>query len=142
MGGSFPFFSRVRPRTVSGAFPRISLTGPQTGPPDLQVTTGLPPQVCVRLRAGGSRANGSEPRADYFEYNSTISCSCTGRLICSRVGIDTMRPDTVLGSKDSHSGIPRPFTSSIACSTVGFFWVRPMTLTTSPALTEYDGIST
>src|SRR6185503_5472755 len=29
--------------------------GPADGPPDLQVTAGLPPQVCVRLRAGGVR---------------------------------------------------------------------------------------
>ena len=27
--------------------------GPADGPPDLQVTAGLPPQVCVRLRADG-----------------------------------------------------------------------------------------
>ena len=27
--------------------------GPADGPPDLQVTADLPPQVCVRLRAGG-----------------------------------------------------------------------------------------
>src|SRR5262245_11928678 len=29
--------------------------GPADGPPDLRVTAGLPPQVCVRLRAGGLR---------------------------------------------------------------------------------------
>src|SRR5207244_5795223 len=78
----------------------------------------------------------------YFEYNSTISCSCTGRLICSRVGIELTRPLIVFASNDSHSGMPRPLTSSMACSTVGFFCVRPSTVITSPSLTEYDGMST
>ena len=57
----------------------------------------------------------------YFEYSSTINCSCTGRLICWRVGTETTRPEIDEESKDSHSGIPRPFTSSMACSTVGLF---------------------
>ncbi len=37
------------------------------------------------------------PAACYFEYNSTISCSCTGRLICSRVGIEPIFADIPLG---------------------------------------------
>src|SRR5262245_35295982 len=78
----------------------------------------------------------------YFEYNSTMSCSCTGRLICSRVGVDATRPDIVFGSNDSHSGMPRPLTSSIACSSVGFFCERASTVMTSPSFTEYDGMST
>src|SRR5262249_31213291 len=51
----------------------------------------------------------------YLLYSSTISCSCTGRLICSRVGSDEMRPLIWPASNDSQSGMPRPFTSSIAC---------------------------
>ena len=39
-------------------------------------------------------------------------------------------------SNESYSGMPRPFTSSIACSSVGFFWVRPSTVTTSPCFIE------
>src|SRR4029079_17520663 len=39
----------------------------------------LPPQVLERLRA--ESVGGVNRR--YFEYNSTMSCSCTGRLICS-----------------------------------------------------------
>src|SRR5437763_14656112 len=84
--------------------------GPADGPPDLQVTGDLAPQVCQGC--GPADAN----VVDYFEYNSTISCSCTGRLICSRVGIDTIRPVMLFTSKDSQPGIPRPLTSSIACS--------------------------
>src|SRR5262245_15055297 len=110
--------------------------GPADGPPDLQVTADLPPQVCVRLRAGGCALE------TYFEYNSTISCSCTGKLICSRVGTDLTLPVIVFGSNDSQSGMPRPFTSSIACSIVTFFCVLPMTVITSPSFTEYDGMST
>ena len=49
-----------------------------------------------------------------------MSCSCTGRLICSRVGSEAMRPDIVPASNDSHSGTPRPFTSSSACWIAGF----------------------
>src|SRR4029079_10605513 len=48
-------------------------------------------------------------RDAYFEYNSTISGPCTGRLICSRVGSDDTRPASLAESKLSHSGIPRPF---------------------------------
>ena len=83
--------------------------GPADGPPDLQVTADLPPQVCVRLRAGGCEVElnwkveleipslSSSLTSAYFEYSSTISCSCTGRLICSRVGIEMMRPVIVFG---------------------------------------------
>src|SRR4030081_972388 len=124
----------------------LSPNGPADGPPDLQVTAGLPPQVCIRLRAGGwLRQPNLELRTQnlelklwnfssefkvlsfYFEYSSTISCSCTGRLICSRVGIDMIRPVIVVASNESHPGMPRPLTSSIACSSVGFFCVRPST---------------
>jgi hypothetical protein len=38
--------------------------------------------------------------------------------------------------------MPRPFTSSIACWMVGFCALRPGTPITSPAFTEYDGMST
>ncbi len=48
-------------------------------------------------------------------YNSTISCSCTGRLICARVGSEAIRPVIEPASNESHSGTPRPFTSSSAC---------------------------
>src|SRR5262249_13021358 len=120
---------------IRGPFPGFAY-GPADGPPDLQVTADLTPQVCVRLRAGGrerttvGRVLSDPPNLPgpegpglpvYFEYNSTISCSCTGRLICSRVGIETTRPVMVFVSNESHSGIPRPLTSSIACSIVGFF---------------------
>ena len=50
----------------------------------------------------------------YFEYSSTINCSCTGRLICSRVGSAATRPVMVDASNSSQSGIPRPLTSSMA----------------------------
>src|SRR5205823_10674836 len=90
----------------------------------------------------GMRSEFQIPNSDfqiaYFEYSSTISCSWTGRLICSRVGIELTRPVMEFGSNDSHSGMPRPFTSSIACSIVGFFWLLPRTVITSPAFTEYD----
>src|SRR6187549_3374518 len=81
-------------------------------------------------------------RVCYFEYNSTISCSCTGRLICSRVGTDPILPDSAFGSNCSHSGTPRPLTSSSACRMAGAFWLLCRTATTSPGLTENDGIST
>ena len=50
----------------------------------------------------------------YFEYNSTINCSCTGRLIWSRVGSEATRPVMVDASNSSQPGIPRPLTSSMA----------------------------
>jgi hypothetical protein len=37
---------------IRGASPGFA-DGPADGPPDLQVTADLPPQVCVRLRVGG-----------------------------------------------------------------------------------------
>src|SRR5581483_9652950 len=114
----------------------LSPHGPADGPPDLQGSAGLPPQVCQGCGPAASEA----PIPGYFEYNSTISCSCTGRLICSRVGIETTRPVVDAGSNESHSGMPRPLTSSFACSMAGFFWLRGMTVMTSPCRTEYDGI--
>src|SRR5262245_44370036 len=92
--------------------------GPADGPPDLPVTAGLPPQVCSGCGPADSEfriQNCEFGILNYFEYNSTISCSCTGRLICSRVGMETTRPEMAAGSNRSHSGMPRPFTSSIAC---------------------------
>src|SRR5262245_60329112 len=77
-----------------------------------------------------------DPVSDYFEYNSTISCSCTGRLICSRVGTEPIFADSAAGSNCSHSGTPRPFTSSRACRIAGDFWLLCLTATTSPGLTE------
>jgi hypothetical protein len=63
-----------------------------------------------------------------------MSCSWTGRLICSRVGSDITLPDAP--SKVSHAGTPRPFTSSIAWTIVAFFSLLAFTVTTSPARSE------
>src|SRR5512139_1264986 len=82
------------------------------------------------------------PTANYFEYNSTISCSWTGRLICSRVGIEPTLADIAAWSNDSHSGTPRPLTSSSACRIAGLLRLVWRIVTTSPGLTENDGMST
>ncbi len=37
---------------------------------------------------------------------------------------------------------PRPFTSSSACTTAAFLWLPARSATTSPTLTENDGMST
>ena len=67
------------------------------------------------LETDAPRRAKCRPCSAYFEYSSTMSCSCAGRLICSRVGSDDTRPDSAAGSRRSQSGMPRPFTSSIAC---------------------------
>src|SRR6266511_1745006 len=74
------------------------------------------------------------PDLPYLLYNSTINCSCTGRLICSRVGTDTTLPD-ISPSSDSHSGTPRPLTSSTACRIDAFLRLVSRTVTTSPTFT-------
>src|SRR5688500_12148345 len=78
----------------------------------------------------------------YLLYNSTMSCSCPGRLICSRVGSEPIFADISAESHCSHSGTPRPLTSSSACRIAGTFRLLCLTATTSPGLTEYDGMST
>src|SRR5204863_6101591 len=71
----------------------------------------------------------------YFEYSSTMSCSCTGRLICSRVGTELIFAATSPASSWSHSGTPRPLTSSIAWTIEAFFRLDCRTPTRSPGLT-------
>src|SRR5678815_4771226 len=87
----------------------------------------------VRLEELGVVALGVD---SYLLYSSTISCSCTGRLICSRVGSEAMRPAMAPESNESHSGTPRPLTSSSACWIAGFCALRSWTPTVSPGLTE------
>src|SRR4029077_2668024 len=95
----------------------------------------LPPAADPEwLRAGGRLKDGRRkqeegkyfassvlrlPSFSYLLYSSTMSCSCTGRLICSRVGSEAILPVIAPASNDSHSGTPRPFTSSSACWIVG-----------------------
>ena len=107
-----------------------------------RATAGPALTPASRRRSGKARGHDGYPadrccraasRSAYFEYNSTINCSWTGRLICSRVGSEAMRPDIVPASNDSHSGTPRPFTSSSACWMAGFFALARRTPTTSPA---------
>ena len=63
-------------------------------------------------------------------------------IVISSALAASARADAPARSSESHSGMPRPFTSSIACSIVTLFWLRPSTVITSPARTEYDGMST
>ena len=77
----------------------------------------------------------------YFEYNSTISCSCTGRLICSRVGSEATRPDSAFGSNDNTRECRGPslFDRVLNRRRVAARLAKVMT---SPTRTEYDGTST
>ena len=128
--------------------------GRSPGPPDLLLMSpasrrrseGCGPMIGVCCAFLLPSLAGSEDPArtavPYFEYSSTISCSCTGRLICCRVGSDEMRADEPEASTVSHSGTPRPLTSSIACLMDAFSLCRARTATVSPWRTAYDGMST
>ena len=63
--------------------------GPADGPPDLQVTAGLPPQVCVRLRAGGCERESSSVSSDcraQSRFRSTTSSTARRSAVPARAG--------------------------------------------------------
>ena len=76
----------------------LSVERPAWPPPD------LPLSPASRRRPGKAAGGGPRSCRDlqvrptaYFEYSSTMSCSCTGRLICSRVGSEATRPRMLAG---------------------------------------------
>ena len=137
---------------VRRPIPRAPPDLPFRSPPPAAGLGGCGPAGYVervgQFRAVRTALTRRSPRASsarepsYLQYSSTISCSCTGRLICSRVGSDAMRPVSSPRRTRATPGCRAPSPLPSRAGSSAFCALVPRTATTSPALTEYDGMST
>src|SRR3989304_5808270 len=81
-------------------------------------------------------------RSRYREYNSTTSCSFTGRAISSLVGSSCTRPVNLVLSSSNHVGTPRPSTPSNAFWMGNAVWGLSRIQPLCPTATKYDGMFT
>ena len=103
-----------------------------------------PPQPL--LRVNGERAIAlaisMAEGGDILELGKSVTKSMERSVANLPVGIEPILADSAAASNTSHSGTPRPFTSSSAWTIDAFSRLLWRMATMSPGLTENDGMST
>src|SRR2546425_247231 len=124
---------------LDGEAATVLLRGLACDPGDLEVEHQSPNVVFFSRRrhcGAGSRQRpmaGVRKRAYYFEYSSTMSCSCTGAATSRRSGLRSTLAVSDSWSACSHAGICP--VSSVASLTTCVAGVSALIVITSPGRT-------